>query len=216
MVTCLFPRRCLLCFDAGITIDSSEFQSLWSRLGVGVESSSDLRKLPMSTEEVENLLSAKNVHTMASGNKPAAMKFFFYAKVGVFLGGRGPLLTESWRTGILTFLCPRVRWNAPMRGGWGGGDGIDVAAVGDLNGFMYLCASFSLKLSENTWANIFFLSLVRSLVEKTCGPMGGGVTLTSPNRIWFAFLKRCGRRRASSSRFVPMIPGIGGIRLLIG
>ena len=66
---------------ADITIDSAEFQSLWGRLGGGVESSCDLSRVPASTEEVEGLLAAKGVRTMASGNKPAAMKFFFYAKV---------------------------------------------------------------------------------------------------------------------------------------
>ncbi|CAM9969192.1 unnamed protein product [Ectocarpus sp. 12 AP-2014] len=37
-------------------------------------------KVPASTQEVEGLLTARGVNTMASGNKPAAMKFFFYAK----------------------------------------------------------------------------------------------------------------------------------------
>lgn len=64
-----------------ITIDSAQFQALWARLGSGVESSYEVARLPSATEEVEGLLSARGVHTMASGNKPAAMKFFFYAKV---------------------------------------------------------------------------------------------------------------------------------------
>lgn len=46
-----------------------------------MKSSWDLIGLPRSTDEVEGLLSARSVYTMASGNKPAAMKFFFYAKV---------------------------------------------------------------------------------------------------------------------------------------
>lgn len=65
----------------GVTLDSAQFQGLWSRLGSSVESSCELSRLPSTTEEVENLLSARSVNTMASGNKPAAMKFFFYAKV---------------------------------------------------------------------------------------------------------------------------------------
>lgn len=48
---------------------------------MGVKSSCDLIGLPRLTDEVEGLLSARSVYTMASGNKPAAMKFFFYAKV---------------------------------------------------------------------------------------------------------------------------------------
>lgn len=50
-----------------------------------MESSFDLFKLPGSTEEVEGLLTPRGVNTMASGDKPAAMKFFFYAKVNVML-----------------------------------------------------------------------------------------------------------------------------------
>lgn len=46
-----------------------------------MRSSWDLIGLPRSTDEVEGFLSVRNVYTMASGNKPAAMKFFFYAKV---------------------------------------------------------------------------------------------------------------------------------------
>ncbi|CAM9160788.1 unnamed protein product [Scytosiphon promiscuus] len=65
---------------ARITINSAQFQSLWARLGAGVESSFDLSRVPTSTEEVEGQLTARGVNTMASGNKPASMKFFFYAK----------------------------------------------------------------------------------------------------------------------------------------
>lgn len=72
-------------FSAGITINSAQFQGLWGKLGAGVESSFDLFKLPGSTEEVEGLLTPRGVNTMASGDKPAAMKFFFYAKVNVLL-----------------------------------------------------------------------------------------------------------------------------------
>eukprot|EP00903_Cladosiphon_okamuranus_P005431 g5417.t1 len=67
-------------FQTGITINSAQFQSLWGQLGAGIESSFDLFKLPGSTEEVEGLLAPRGVYTMASGDKPAAMKFFFYAK----------------------------------------------------------------------------------------------------------------------------------------
>lgn len=74
---------------AGITINSAQFQSLWGRLGGGIESAYDLSKVPRSTEEVEGLLSARGINTMASGDKPAAMKFFFYAKVQINVSGRG-------------------------------------------------------------------------------------------------------------------------------
>ncbi|CAM9826876.1 unnamed protein product, partial [Ectocarpus sp. 6 AP-2014] len=67
-------------FQTGITINSGQFQSLWAALGAGVESSFEMSKVPASTQEVEGLLTARGVNTMASGNKPAAMKFFFYAK----------------------------------------------------------------------------------------------------------------------------------------
>ena len=46
-----------------------------------MKSSFDLIGLPRSADEVEGLLSARGVYTMASGDKPTAMKFFFYAKV---------------------------------------------------------------------------------------------------------------------------------------
>lgn len=49
-----------------------------------MESSFDLFKLPGSTEEVEGLLAPRGVYTMASGDKPAAMKLFFYAKVNKY------------------------------------------------------------------------------------------------------------------------------------
>lgn len=77
---CCIGRASLRPALEGITIDSAEFQGLWARLGPGVESAFDLAKVPRTAEEVEGLLSARGVHTMASGNKPAAMKFFFYAK----------------------------------------------------------------------------------------------------------------------------------------
>lgn len=80
------PSPLVVPLAAGITIDSAHFQQMWARLGAGIESSRDLIKVPKTTEEVENLLSAKGVNTMASGNKPAAMKFFFYAKVCPVIG----------------------------------------------------------------------------------------------------------------------------------
>lgn len=66
-----------------MTIDSGKFQTLWATLGPGIETSKLLASIPSTTEEVENPLSARGVFTMASGNKPAAIKFFFYAMVGV-------------------------------------------------------------------------------------------------------------------------------------
>ncbi|CAM9643711.1 unnamed protein product [Choristocarpus tenellus] len=66
--------------QTGTTMDQATFQMLWSHLGQGAEASVGMVRLPASTGEVESLLAGRGVYTMASGDKPAAMKFFFYAK----------------------------------------------------------------------------------------------------------------------------------------
>ncbi|CAM9541768.1 unnamed protein product [Discosporangium mesarthrocarpum] len=56
---------------------------MWSRLGQGTEDSIGMSRVPSSTEEVEELLAEKGVYTMASGDKPGGMKFFFFCKDAV-------------------------------------------------------------------------------------------------------------------------------------
>jgi hypothetical protein len=71
-----------LTLSASASMTGGEYQSQWGSVSDADATVSDvpLRALPSSTDEIENVLAAVNIMTMASGELPNEFKFFLYAK----------------------------------------------------------------------------------------------------------------------------------------
>eukprot|EP00612_Vaucheria_litorea_P008506 CAMPEP_0171471532 /NCGR_PEP_ID=MMETSP0946-20130122/761_1 /TAXON_ID=109269 /ORGANISM="Vaucheria litorea, Strain CCMP2940" /LENGTH=281 /DNA_ID=CAMNT_0012001041 /DNA_START=305 /DNA_END=1150 /DNA_ORIENTATION=- len=63
----------------GPNLSSSQFQNLWEKLGTGLNIKREVSSIPESTKSVDTNLNQLNIKTIASGNKPDSMRFFFYA-----------------------------------------------------------------------------------------------------------------------------------------
>jgi Beta2-adaptin appendage, C-terminal sub-domain len=59
---------------------SGEFQQLWGQLGDGVLTEAVLNTVPAHTAAVEAAVARSDLRTMASGDKPDTLRFFFYAQ----------------------------------------------------------------------------------------------------------------------------------------
>lgn len=76
------PAASSLALQPSVTMGGDEYQSHWSAIpdSEAIVNTVPLNALPSSTEQVEHVLGAFNVFTMASGELPTEFKFFFYAK----------------------------------------------------------------------------------------------------------------------------------------
>jgi Beta2-adaptin appendage, C-terminal sub-domain len=69
-----------LVLEQGAVLASGNFQQLWGQLGDGVLTEAVLNTVPAHTAAVEAAAARCGLRTMASGDKPDTLRFFFYGQ----------------------------------------------------------------------------------------------------------------------------------------
>jgi Beta2-adaptin appendage, C-terminal sub-domain len=69
-----------LVLGQGAVLASGDFQQLWGQLGDGVLTEAVLNTVPAHTAAVEAAAARCSLRTMASGDKPDTLRFFFYGQ----------------------------------------------------------------------------------------------------------------------------------------